>query len=290
MFLALGVGAYSAAIFHLMTHAFFKALLFLSAGALIYSLHHEHNIFRMGGLAKKLPIICGCFFIGCAALAALPLTSGFFSKEMILDHLLAEQLYAYWAIALIGAFMTAFYSFRLFFIVFLGNAQQEPDKQATSAMTLPLLVLSILAAIGGLLSPQSLTALFSEEIQPHTINWGILLFTIAIPLSGIAMSYWLFKRGTFTTNITHPLFVAVHKLLSSGWGFDWVYNMFFVSPYIAISQLLRKDIFNIINGSLSLSSRGAHVVFNQLQNGQLRWYAASLVLFAIAALSWVLLS
>lgn len=289
MFLALGTGAYSAAIFHLMTHAFFKALLFLSAGALIYSLHHEHNIFRMGGLAKKLPIICLCFFIGCAALAALPLTSGFFSKEMILDHLLAKGLYGYWAIALTGAFITAFYSFRLFFVVFFGSTQQQPDKQPALIMTLPLVVLGLLAALGGFRDPHGLMALFHQAESAHAINWGVLLFTIAIPLIAVAFSYLQFKRGIFGKPV-NKLLKPLHTFLYSGWAFDWLYNHMFVKPYVVISHILRNDIFNIFSYTVAFSSRVAHVTLNQLHNGQLRWYAASLVLFAVVTFSWVLLS
>ena len=123
MFLALGVGAWASSVFHLMTHAFFKALLFLGAGAVIFSLHHEHNILKMGGLRTRLPVAFWSFMIGSAALAALPLTSGFYSKDAIL-------LSAYhsswngpllWGVGLLGALLTSIYSFRLVFLVFFGE-------------------------------------------------------------------------------------------------------------------------------------------------------------------------
>ena len=130
MFLALGVGAWSAGIFHLMTHAFFKALLFLGSGAIIHCLHHEHDIFKMGGLRSRMPVTFWSFMIGSAALAALPMTSGFFSKDQIL--LQAYQMHGIgpwlWLGGLVGALLTAIYSFRLVFVVFFGQANTEPDR------------------------------------------------------------------------------------------------------------------------------------------------------------------
>jgi NADH-quinone oxidoreductase subunit L len=289
MFLALGAGAYSAAVFHLMTHAFFKALLFLSAGALIYCMHHEHNIFRMGGLAKKLPIICACFAIGCAALASLPLTSGFFSKEMILEKLLEKQMYGFWYIAIAGAFLTAFYSFRLFFVIFLGECKHSPDKQPGFVMTLPLIILAILAACGGRL-PQGLKALFDNgEFSSHHANTGILIFTIAVPLVAVAFSFMQFKRGLFHKEVSASL-KPIHDFLYSGWGFDWLYKIVLVKPYIFITSLNQHDVFDRVPALLVAVSRGMNTVLNQSQNGQLRWYSASLVAFCIAALTWVLLT
>ena len=289
MFLALGAGAYSAAIFHLMTHAFFKALLFLSAGALIFCMHHEHNIFRMGGLAKRLPVICFCFAIGCAALASLPLTSGFFSKELILDKLLEKEMTGLWLVAIAGAFLTAFYSFRLFFVVFFGEAKHQPDKQPLMVMTLPLLVLALLAAFGGLREPEGLLALFPEisEGGHATRNMGIFLFTIAVPLAGVAFSYLQFRRGVFHRPAT---LLPLHRFLYSGWAFDWLYANLLVKPYTFVAGLLRSDPVDLIPKLLAATSRLLGALFNQLQNGHLRWYNASIVLFSIAAITWMLMS
>ena len=291
MFLALGAGAYSAAIFHLMTHAFFKALLFLSAGALIYCMHHEHNIFRMGGLFKRLPIIGICFFIGCAALAALPLTSGFFSKEMILDKLLEKDMTVLWGVAIAGAFLTAFYSFRLFFVVFFGEAKQSPDKEPVFVMTLPLLVLGLLAAFGGFREPHGIMALFSGVEGHHEAasNMGIVVFTLAVPLMAVAFSFLQFKRGVFYRDVPTSM-LLLHKLLYSGWGFDYVYANLLIKPYMAISRLLRNDAFDGVISLIVVISRNFNILLNQLQNGQLRWYNASFVIFCIVALTWVALS
>jgi len=290
MFLALGAGAFSAAIFHLMTHAFFKALLFLSAGALIYCMHHEHNIFRMGGLAKKLPLVCVCFFIGCAALASLPLMSGFFSKELILESLLDEHMYGYWVVAIVGAFMTAFYSFRLFFVIFYGKNNKEPDTQPSKSMIIPLSVLALLALFGGI-QPQGLIDLFTTtENTTETHSIGIVIFTIAVPLCAVAFSWFQFKRKVFGSDIKPGVLKQIHKFLYSGWAFDWFYQRVFIRPFIENTYFNRNDVIDLFYKALTSISQWLHRFFNQFQNGQLRWYGSSLVLFCTAALTYLITS
>ena len=152
MFLALGVGAWSAAIFHFMTHAFFKALLFLSAGVVVQRLREEHDIFKMGGLRQRLPLAFWSFLIGSASLAALPLiTAGFYSKDLILWEAWSDGAGGrwLWAAGLIGAFLTAIYIFRAVFIVFFGTVNIEPTGQTGYRITIPLVVLSFLALTAG---------------------------------------------------------------------------------------------------------------------------------------------
>ncbi|NIT56697.1 MAG: NADH-quinone oxidoreductase subunit L, partial [Aliifodinibius sp.] len=152
MFLALGVGAWTAGIFHFMTHAFFKALLFLGAGAIIVSLHHERNMFKMGGLRKQLPVTYWTFLAGAASLAALPLiTAGFYSKDSILWYSFASEQGSPWfyVIALLGAFITSIYTFRMVFITFFGEAKSEVDHRPGNRIKIPLVVLGVLSIIGG---------------------------------------------------------------------------------------------------------------------------------------------
>jgi NADH-quinone oxidoreductase subunit L len=152
MFLALGVGALSAAVFHFMIHAFFKALLFLSAGAVIIALHHEHNMFKMGGIRKKLPIIYWTFLAGAAALAALPfITAGFYSKDMILFYVWGSDYGSLWlyAIGLLGAFITAVYTFRMVFITFFGEQKTKITHYPKALINIPLIILAILSIIAG---------------------------------------------------------------------------------------------------------------------------------------------
>jgi NADH-quinone oxidoreductase subunit L len=168
MFLALGVGAWSAAAFHLMTHAFFKALLFLAAGAVIFALHHEQDIFKMGGLRKQLPFVFWVFLIGGAALAGFPLiTAGFYSKDLILweTYTSPHGSKYLWAAGLFGAFMTAIYTFRLIFLVFFGEGHTHVHHRPGVRMLLPLGVLAVLSIAGG----------FVEV--PDTIGGGEHMFT-----------------------------------------------------------------------------------------------------------------
>ena len=288
MFLALGAGAFSAAIFHLMTHAFFKALLFLSAGALIYCMHHEHNIFRMGGLAKKLPLVCVCFFIGCAALASLPLMSGFFSKELILESLLDKHMYGYWLVAIAGAFITAFYSFRLFFVIFYGKNNKKPDTQPNKLMIIPLSVLALLALFGGI-QPQGLINLFTAtESTNETHSIGIVIFTIVVPLCAVVLCWFQFKNQVFGGDIRSGVVKKIHKFLYSGWAFDWFYQQIFIRPFIEGTHFNRNDVIDLFYKALISISRWLHRFFIQFQNGQLRWYGGSLVLFCTVALTYLM--
>ncbi|MGZ8159501.1 MAG: NADH-quinone oxidoreductase subunit L, partial [Methylobacter sp.] len=152
MFLALGVGAWSSAIFHLVTHAFFKALLFLSAGAVIFCFHHEHNIFKMGGLRKAMPLAFWSFMIGSAALSALPFTSGFYSKhEILMATFEASSLL--WSMGCLGALITGIYSFRLVFVVFFGRECPVIESKLGWQMSMPMILLGALALFGGMLRP-----------------------------------------------------------------------------------------------------------------------------------------
>src|SRR5918993_603988 len=153
MFLALGVGAYTGAVFHVMTHAFFKALLFLGAGSVIHAMHHEQDIRNMGGLKKKLPVTHITFLIGCIAIAGIPPFSGFFSKDEILAAAFSKNI-IYWILGVIGAMIAAFYMFRLYAMTFLGtfrgtHEQEHHLHESPAAMTVPLVILAILAAIAG---------------------------------------------------------------------------------------------------------------------------------------------
>ena len=152
MFLALGVGAWSAAIFHFMTHAFFKALLFLAAGIVIEALHHEHDIFRMGGLRKELPVAFWTFLIGGCALAGLPLiTAGYYSKDLIVWERWqsAAGSSGLWTAGIAGVFLTSLYTFRLIFVVFFGRVRTHVSRRPGFAMSLPVIVLAGLSIVGG---------------------------------------------------------------------------------------------------------------------------------------------
>ena len=284
MFLALGVGAGASAVFHLMTHAFFKALLFLAAGALIYSLHHEHNIFKMGGLLKKLPIVAVSFAIGCAALASLPFTSGFYSKELILEQVVASDHIGLWWAAVLGAFITAFYSARLFFVVFLGQTQLSPNTTPTKSMSLALVILSILSLFGGI-PPEGLKTLMPQlhvEGLSSLQHW----LPIVLPFIAISCAWWLFKTKRFGKPIASALMQGIHQLLKSGWACDHIYQTIFVSPFNTLCQLNKDDLIDSFYRLIERTSCTLHRTFSQFQNGQLRSYNASLIIFCILAFAW----
>ena len=284
MFLALGVGAGASAVFHLMTHAFFKALLFLSAGALIYSLHHEHNIFKMGGLLKKLPIVAVSFAIGCAALASLPFTSGFVSKELILVQVVASGHTGLWWAAVLGAFITAFYSARLFFVVFLGQTQLSPNAMPTKSMSLALIILGGLSLFGGI-HPEGLKTLM-PQLDAEGLSALQHWLPIILPFIAISFAWWMFKTKRFGKAVSSTYMQTVHQLLKSGWAFDQIYQTIFVSPFNYLCQLNKDDLIDSFYRLIEKTSCTLHSTFSQFQNGQLRSYNASLIIFCILAFVW----
>ncbi len=290
MFLALGVGAFASGIFHLMTHAFFKALLFLSAGAVIHCLHHEHDIFRMGGLRSRLPVVFWSFLIGSAALAALPFTSGFYSKDAIL--LSAFGLPGIgpwlWAGGLLGALLTGIYSFRLVFVVFFGEAQTEPDRQPGWRMAGPLALLCILSIVGGWF------ALPLAGVVPDRGHEGVgpavEYISIGVPLLGLFAAYLLYLGGQ----------VSIAGIARSGFGRAWrdfwfsgarldrLYDLLWVQPFVGLARWWRGEpVDRLYNAIVALSRRG-HGALVSLQNGELRWYATSMV-FGLLLLLAILL-
>ena len=296
MFLALGVGAWSAGIFHLMTHAFFKALLFLGAGAVVHCLHHEQNIFKMGGLRTKLPVVFWSFLIGSAALAALPFTSGFFSKDQIL--LSAFELHGstgistwvgpwLWAGGLVGAIVTAIYSFRLVFIVFYGEAKTEPDRQPGWRMAGPLSLLCVLSLIGGyfVLPLESVFPAAAEHHVSHLIE-GI---SISIPLIGVFIA-WLvyYKRSLPVEGFTESGFgKALRNFWYSGWAMDKLYDTLLVNPYTGTANAMRGEwLDKIYHGVVSLC-QGLHALLSKSQGGKMRWYATSMVFGLIVLVTLV---
>ncbi|OEC43620.1 NADH-quinone oxidoreductase subunit L [Pseudomonas sp. 1D4] len=295
MFLALGVGAWDAAIFHLMTHAFFKALLFLASGAVINACHHEQNIFKMGGLWKKLPLAYASFIVGGAALAALPLvTAGFYSKDEILWEAFASGhqwlLYA----GLAGAFLTSIYTFRLIFIAFHGEAKTEAHAGHGVAHWLPLSVLIVLSTFIGALITPPLAGVLPQSVghAGGEAKHSLEIASGAIALAGILLAALLFLgKRRFVSAVAQS---APGRFLGAwwyaAWGFDWLYDKLFVKPYLLATRLLGND---PIDSGISLIPRlvrGGNGMLSSSQTGQLRWYAVSLVGGAVLVLGAVLLT
>ena len=284
MFLGLGVGAWSASVFHLMTHAFFKALLFLAAGTVIHSLHHEHNIFKMGGKRKQLPIAFASFMIGSLALAAFPFTSGYFSKDEILIAALEIQGpgMILWLGGVLGAFLTGIYSFRLVFVVFFGESKghHEEKEVAGFSMSTPLIILMVLALFGGWIQIP-VDAVFSHgevHTEEHHISGLMHAIMIIVPLLGIGVSYLFFMSKTFSIEklMANPLAKRLHGFWFSGWGMDALYNFLFVRPFVFLARLNKHDLIDSVYALLVEISRVVHVMMARTQTGQLRWYALSI--------------
>ncbi|MBV2134906.1 NADH-quinone oxidoreductase subunit L [Pseudomonas sp. MAP12] len=292
MFLALGVGAWEAAIFHLMTHAFFKALLFLASGSVIHACHHEQNIFKMGGLWKKLPLAYASFIVGGAALAALPLiTAGFYSKDEILWEAFASGHSGLLYAGLAGAFMTSLYTFRLIFIAFHGEAKTEAHAGHGIAHNLPLAVLIVLSTVVGALITPPLDGVLPQSVghAGGEAQHSLELVSGAIAILGIVLAALLFlgKRSLVTAVAQSAPGRFLSAWWFAAWGFDWLYDKLFVQPYLLLCRLLGRDPIDASIGLLPLLARGSHVALRRSETGNLRWYATSIVggaVFVLAAL------
>jgi NADH-quinone oxidoreductase subunit L len=292
MFLALGVGAWSSAIFHLLTHAFFKALLFLAAGAVIFCFHHEHNIFKMGGLRKAMPLTFWSFMIGGAALAALPFTSGYYSKhEILLAAFEASPIL--WAAGCLGALITGIYSFRLIFVVFFGAQSQAVAKGPGWRMSVPLLLLAGLALFGGMLQTpldSVFPALFDQENnQPFNLVSAI---TVATPILGLLIAVLFYLTGTFSAQRLSNAGLArtLRQFFLSGWGMDALYDTLWVRPFITISTMNKNDVVDGLYVGVVWLSRRLHRMASATQTGRVRWYAASMAFGTVFIIAIGLLS
>lgn len=307
MFLALGIGAWSAGIFHFFTHAFFKALLFLAAGAVIESLHHEHNIFKMGGLKNKMPVVFYTFLAGAAALSALPLvTAGFYSKDQILWYAWSANngSETLWFMALVGAFITALYSTRLMLVVFWGEMKTPVGSYPSKLMIAPLIILAILSIASGFIEwPHNLmhVTFFSdlvEKVLPATVlkpnvPKEIVLqgIAVAVTLLGIYAGYALYYRYTFIVERwkQSPTKMWLRNFLFAGWAFDQLYDAVFVKPFVYITRVNKSDVFDQLNKSIASVSQRLNQWLSVSQNGSLRWYIAGVLIGVIFILTLQLL-
>ncbi len=298
MMLSLGAGAFSAGVFHLMTHAFFKALLFLTAGAIILALHHQQNLFKMGGLLKRLPFETTLFAIGLVCLMALPGSSGFFSKEAIIAQLWSSNTAGslLWYCAIFGALLTSIYSCRLFFLAFMGESRFEQSLQPSSSklLKLSLIALAALSLVGGLFAStieMGLSQVFplmtnATENEPDWLH----SIAIATPFVGIIFSWFYFAsyrnnnyRGMNKNNFIENTCV-IASFCRHGLGFDSLYHWLLVKPYCYLAQLNRRDIFDQLIMLNAWYISLCHDVFKSSQTGKLRWYAAAIGLATLLLL------
>jgi NADH-quinone oxidoreductase subunit L len=294
MFLGLGVGAYSGAVFHVITHAFFKALLFLGAGSVIHAMHHEQDIRKMGGLKSKLPITHITFFIGCIAIAGVPPFSGFFSKDEILAAAFAKSP-VYWILGVIGAAMTAFYMFRLYATTFLGKFRGTPNQEAhlhesPMAMTLPLILLAVASAIAGAIGipelmgghhwlSHQLSSIFGEPTEiglSLATEWLLMSVSVTIAVIALVLAVIIYKKKTDEAPTSF-----IGKFFFNKWHIDELYNTAIVNPLNRFAGFLKNSIEKqVIDGAVNGTGKLVQYSARQLrliQNGQVGYYILFMV-------------
>ena len=299
MFLALGVGAWQAAIFHFVTHAFFKALLFLCAGVIINAMDEEHSIFLMGGLRKELPIAFWTFLVGGCSLAGLPfITAGFFSKDLIIWQTWSspQGMPLLWIAGMAGALLTSLYTFRVIFRVFFGPLGKPVTKRPGYAMTIPLLILAFLTLVGAFLKEPLLGALQSAlpavlelhtgtltEVGSETV--AALLFLIGLFFAYI---FHLKRRSLAEVIVANPVGNTLHQWWYSDWGLDWIYDRIFVQPFVWISRINKSDFIDSLYTGVAalayLSWRG----LSYTETGRVRWYTMAMGIGSVVFLGMVL--
>ena len=295
MFLAMGVGAWSAGIFHFMTHAFFKSLLFLAAGVVIQAMNEEHSIFKMGGLRKELPLAFGAFLIAGCSLAGLPLiTAGFYSKGLILWETWAspQGSTTLWLAGVFGVLLTSLYIFRVIFLVFFGEAKARVLRRPGYKIQIPLVVLAVLSLVGGFVNlPPKLgnvplfTRLLETALPPvEQVHIGALTeigseaFVTLAFLIGAAVAYFLYLRSRqWSEALTATRAAkALHEFWFADWGFDWCYDKLFVQPILWFARIDKKDgVDAFYNGIANLNELLYHGL-SLTENGRVRWYAAAI--------------
>lgn len=294
MFLALGVGAYTTAVFHVMTHAFFKALLFLGSGSVIHAMGGEQDIRKMGGLGKHMRITQYTFLIGCLAISGIPGFSGFFSKDEILASTFGHSVVLY-IFALLAAMMTAFYMFRLYFLTFSGSFRGTEEQhhhlhESPAAMTIPLMVLAVLSVIGGYVGLPAVISehnVFASYLAPvvhnfgvhhlsHGTEWGLMATSVIAVVIMIVIAYSVNRIPKFVEN------TGLAKVLENKWYVDELYDAIIVKPLNALAGLLdkyadRQGIDGVVNGTGKLVRWGGDRL-RLLQTGQVGFYIFIMVL------------
>lgn len=311
MFLGLGVGAFTGSFFHVITHAFFKALLFLGAGSVIHAMHHEQDMRNMGGLKKKLPITFFTMLVGTIAISGLPPFSGFFSKDEILAHVF-EHNPTLWVIGILGAMLTAFYMFRMLFLTFWGSfrgtkEQESHLHESPASMTIPLIILAVLSAIGGLIGvPEVLgghhwlaeflspvlaytTAKSGEAVVlDHATEYLLMAISVGVALIAIAIAYFTYVSRKALPISDSEERSALSKISYNKFYFDEIYEAIITRPLDAISQFFFKivdklGIDGLVNG-LGIGAKEASKGLRLMQTGNVGFYIFMMVAGIVALL------
>jgi NADH-quinone oxidoreductase subunit L len=292
MFLALGCAAWGASIFHLMTHAFFKALLFLTAGAVILACHHEQDIFKMGGLRKQLPLEYACFLVGGLALSAFPLvTAGYYSKDEILWEAYAGGHLGLFLAGLVGAFLTPLYTFRLIFTVFHGEAKIDAHRGRGITYWLPLAVLLAFSTfVGGKIHPPLAGVLpAATEHATNASKLAVGILSGAVALCGIAVAWGLFlgqrRLLDWLAGTLPARFLA--RWWIQDWGFDWLYDRLLVRPFVWFARANIRDGIDLAVLAIPAALRALNGALVRTETGRIRWYAAGMAAGAVLVVAMV---
>src|ERR687889_514352 len=289
MMLALGIGSFSASIFHLYNHAFFKALLFLGAGSIIYAMN-SYNIFDMGGLRHRMPVTFWTMVIAGLSLAGIFPFSGFWSKDAIVVSAFAEHYYVLFVMALLTVFLTAFYIFRAIFVAFTGEPRTEGAREAIESpgiMTVPMMVLGFLAVVSGLagtpladyfaeiVSPSEF-AVETLALEPHEFNFPLAALSVLVAVGGIALAYALYVPKPERAAALARRFSGLYPFLDKGWYFDALYDRVFVRPAMALGRATREFDRRALGGLVTGVGRGTGGLgerLRPLQSGGAQNYA-----------------
>ncbi len=303
MFLALGVGAYGVAIFHLVTHAFFKACLFLGAGSVIHALGGEQDLRKMGGLRKTIPVTFWTFAIATAAIAGIPPLAGFFSKDEILWYAFASTRGGsplLWGVAATTALMTAFYMFRLLWLTFFGASRMSKEveqhaHESPLSMTGVLMGLALLSAVGGFiavphfLEPQLALPAVHESL--HSFETPLLVLSVVLALVGLAGAAFVYAGTGQRAERLKQRLAALHRWLSGKYFIDELYEAVIGKPLVWLSDAVflrfsdRRVIDGTLNGLAALGQRSAGAL-GRVQTGSLHLYAWFVLIGIVGALLW----
>jgi NADH-quinone oxidoreductase subunit L len=304
MFAAVGVGAYVAGIFHLVTHAFFKALLFLGAGSVIHGLHGEQDLRNMGGLASKMPVTATTMWIGGLGLAGCPLLAGFFSKDEILAAAYGSGHTGIFALLVAGAFMTAFYTFRLLFLAFSGASRMSRDAfhhahESPWVMTAPLALLALLTVVAGFVlglptEGTRLEHLLAPVFHPHEMEHSgiVLVLSVIVFGAGGLLAFYLYRMHPVRAEAIGQPRTWVHALLLNAWYVDKIYDVLIVKPLFRLWAILaglfdQGVIDGIVNGvGQAVSAWGAGL--RRLQSGYVANYALTMLAGAVIVVAFFL--
>ena len=289
MMLALGIGSFTAGMFHLYNHAFFKALLFLGAGSIITAMN-SYNIFEMGGLRRRMPITFWTMVAAGLSLAGIFPFSGFWSKEAIIGSAFEEHFYVLYAMALLTVFLTAFYIFRAIFVAFMGEPQTEGAREAVESpgiMTGPMVILAFLAVVSGLVGTPlrdffgELVApsTFAAEVlglEPHPFSYLLAAISVAVGVGGVALAYALYVPKPERATALSRRFSGLYAFLDNGWYFDALYGALFVRPAMAVGRFVREFDQRALGRFVTGVGRGASGIgerLRPLQSGGAQNYA-----------------